>query len=168
MLFRSRWNTSPPDVFIQNQINFALDNQGGILGRGLGKGTVSTRIFGPTSLIETFHAKLFFELGIVGFLAFMVFVTNLVILAFKSFWSVRDRSLRSFGSSFWVFILIISYLPYWYPLDTDPVAVYYWLFAGIIFKLPEIEKQERDALQVLQEGMPVQKKKLLTSRRNKL
>ena len=165
--FVGRWNTSPPQLFLQNQINFVLENNGGILGQGLGKGTLSTRLFGPTSLIETFHAKLFFEIGILGFFAFMGFVTHLVIIAFKSFSSVRDHSLRNFGSSFWVFILIISYLPYWYPLDTDPVAVYYWLFAGIIFKLPEIDKQERDALQTIEEGAPLQKKKILTSRKNK-
>jgi hypothetical protein len=163
--FVGRWNNSPPHIFIQNQFNFALENQGGFLGQGLGKATNGARLFGPVSLIETFHPKVFFEIGILGFLAFMGFLTHLVILAFQSYWSVRDRTLRNFGSSLWVFILIISYLPYWYPLDTDPVAVYYWLFAGIIFKLPEIDKQEQAAAKILEEEMPVKKKQLLTSRR---
>ncbi|NJR76621.1 MAG: hypothetical protein HC773_29865, partial [Scytonema sp. CRU_2_7] len=42
-----------------------------------------------------------------------------------------------------VFILFISYNTYYYPLDVDPVAVYYWFFAGVLLKLPEIDKQER-------------------------
>jgi cell division protein FtsW (lipid II flippase) len=163
--FVGRWNNSPPHLFIQNQFSFALENQGGFLGQGLGKGTNGTRVFGPVSLIETFHPKVFFEIGYLGFFAFMGFVTYLTILAFKSYRSVGDRTLRGFGSSLWVFILIISYLPYWYPLDTDPVALYYWLFAGIIFKLPEIDKQEQAALKVIEEGEPVQKKQLLTSKR---
>jgi len=29
-------------------------------------------------------------------------------------------------------------------LDVDPVAVYYWFFAGVLFKLPELEKQEKE------------------------
>ncbi|MEO0844616.1 MAG: hypothetical protein AAF063_38015, partial [Cyanobacteria bacterium J06643_5] len=39
--------------------------------------------------------------------------------------------------------LFISYNTYYYPLDVDPVAVYYWFFAGVLFKIPEIDKQER-------------------------
>jgi hypothetical protein len=37
----------------------------------------------------------------------------------------------------------MSYNTYYYPLDVDPVAVYYWFFAGVLLKLPEIDKQER-------------------------
>ncbi|MBF2022013.1 MAG: hypothetical protein IGR93_18445 [Hydrococcus sp. C42_A2020_068] len=147
--FVGRWNTSPPQQFIQQQFQYALANQTGILGRGLGKATNSTRVFGPVSLVETFHPKLLFEIGWPGLIAFMIFITHLTILSFKSYRSVRDRALYSFGSSFWVFMLIIGYFPYWYPLDTDPVAVYYWLFAGVLFKLPEIDKQEREKLKAV-------------------
>ena len=139
--FVARWNTSPPHLFIQEQINFAVRQQKGILGRGLGKATNSARAFGPTALVETYHPKLLYEVGYPGLIAFMIFVTNLVIVTFRSYRSVKDQTINSFGSSFWVFILIITYFPYWYPLDTDPVAVYYWLFAGIILKLPVIDKQ---------------------------
>jgi hypothetical protein len=140
--FVARWNTAPPQQFIVNQFNFAISQQRGILGRGLGQGTNSTRAFGSVALVETFHPKILFEIGYVGLLAFMVFVTHLTILSHQNYRSLKDKNLRSFGASFWVFILILSYFPYWYPLDTDPVAVYYWLFAGIIFKLPYIDKQE--------------------------
>ncbi|MEM9948908.1 MAG: hypothetical protein AAF810_22985, partial [Cyanobacteria bacterium P01_D01_bin.36] len=46
--------------------------------------------------------------------------------------------------SMWVFILFISYCPYYYPLDVDPVGVYYWLAAGIVLKIPELERQEEE------------------------
>jgi hypothetical protein len=140
--FVGRWNTAPPQEFIVNQFNFAISQQRGILGRGLGQGTNSTRSFGSVALVETFHPKLLFELGYIGLLAFLVFVTHLTMLSFKDYRSLKDKNLRSFGASFWVFILILSYFPYWYPLDTDPVAIYYWLFAGIIFRLPYLDKQE--------------------------
>lgn len=139
-----RWNTAPPYAFMQEQFAYAIYNQRGIMGRGLGTATNSTRTFGDISLIETYHPKLLYEMGPLGLLAFMIFVTHLTILSFKDYRSVRDNTLHSFGSSFWIFILIIGYFPYWYPLDTDPVAVYYWFFAGILFKLPVIDKQEQN------------------------
>ena len=149
--FVARWNTAPPHEFVLEQFNFARGQQKGILGRGLGKATTSARAFGATALVETYHPKLLYEVGYPGLIAFMLFVTNLVIVTFSSYKKVKDKTINSFGSSFWVFILIISYFPYWYPLDTDPVAVYYWLFAGILLKLPVIEKQEQQKPELLDE-----------------
>ncbi|PSF38090.1 hypothetical protein C7H19_06355 [Aphanothece hegewaldii CCALA 016] len=162
--FVGRWNQSPPQEFIVKQVNFALSNQRGILGNGLGRGTSSARVFGPISFLETFHSKLIFELGMIGFIIYMIFLTHLLILAFLSYRSIRDPSLRSFASSFWIFLVIISYLPYWYPLDTDPVGIYYWFFAGIIFKLPIIDKQE----QQLKENPPLTLAETLKIKRKKL
>ena len=140
--FVARWNTAPPHEFIVKQMKFAVNNQKGILGRGLGKATNSTRVFGDTALVETYHPKLLYETGYPGLIAFMIFTTNIVIVTFKSYRSVKTPSIRSFGSGFWVFILIISFFPYWYPLDTDPVAVYYWFFTGVLLKLPKIDQEE--------------------------
>ncbi|TAG86055.1 MAG: hypothetical protein EAZ19_29255, partial [Oscillatoriales cyanobacterium] len=55
-----------------------------------------------------------------------------------------DKSLRSYGASFWVFVGFISIYPQYYPLDVDPVCVYYWVLAGAILKLPKIDKQVQD------------------------
>ena len=139
--FVARWNTAPPHQFVLEQFNFAIEQQKGILGRGLGKATNSARAFGATALVETYHPKVLYEVGYPGLIAFMLFTTNLVIVTFGSYQKVKDKTINSFGSSFWVFILIITYFPYWYPLDTDPVSVYYWFFAGVLLKLPAIEKQ---------------------------
>jgi hypothetical protein len=147
--FRNRWEASPPHEFIWTQFTRVLAENGNeLLGNGLGTATNSARTFGETELIETYHPKLIYEIGGFGTLAFMVLVTVLVIVTFQAYRSLRDRDLRNFGASLWVFVLFISYNPYYYPLDVDPVAVYFWFFAGVILKLPEIERQERlDALQ---------------------
>lgn len=147
--FQSRWEASPPHEFIWNQFMWVVDsNMNSLLGNGLGRATNSARVFGETELIETYHPKLLYEIGPFGALAFVALVTVLTVIAFRSYRSLRDRDLRNFGASFWVFILFISYNPYYYPLDVDPVAVYYWFFAGVILKLPEIERKERlDALE---------------------
>ena len=141
----ARWQNSPPTAFIQEQLDFAIRNQGGILGRGLGVATSSARFFGYISFVETFHSKVLFELGYIGFTLYMIFMTHLVYLAFRTYRSLKDPTLRGFAGSYWVLLLFVAYLPYWYALDTDPVGVYYWIFAGVIFRLPVIEKQEKEA-----------------------
>jgi hypothetical protein len=141
--FVGRWNHAPPYLFIQDQFLFAI-RYGGFIGRGIGSATSSARAFGNISFLETYHPKVWFEVGALGFIVYMVFLTTLLYYTFKAYQSLKDPALRSFAASFWVFMLVISYLPYWYPLDTDPVAVYYWLFAGVILRLPELEKQEND------------------------
>lgn len=143
--FVSRWNASPPQAFIVNQFHESdKELKGSFLGKGVGKATNSTRVFGNARLIETYYPKLLYELGYPGMLAFLAAVLHLTFIAFKSYRSVKDKNLRGYGASFWVFILFISVNTYYYPLDVDPVAVYYWFLAGIIFKLPDIERQEEE------------------------
>ncbi|WRH64897.1 MAG: hypothetical protein RSE13_12865 [Planktothrix sp. GU0601_MAG3] len=144
--FVSRWNASPPTDFISEQFGHSSGGQKGILGKGLGRATNAARIFGKTALIETYYPKLIFEIGPIGVAGFLYLVTTMVVIGFKSYRSVKDKNLRSFGASFWVFVLIISYNTYYYPLDVDPVTVYYWYFAGVLFKLPEIDREERKKL----------------------
>lgn len=162
--FVGRWNNAPPQAFIQEQIAFSAEQQRGFLGNGLGKATNSARIFGETSLVETYHPKLLFEIGYGGLICFMIFITHLTFLTFKAYRSLKDKVLSRFASGFWVFMLIIGYFPYWYPLDTDPVCVYYWLFAGIIFKSVEIDKTEQKKLQEEKAAEAANKKPLKTSR----
>ena len=142
--FTSRWEASPPQGFIQEQFMWALRVQEGFFGKGLGRGTNSARAYGKTALIETYYPKVLYEVGPLGTIAFLVFVTCLTVITFKIYRSLRDKSIRSFGASFWVFILCISYNTYYYPLDVDPVAVYYWIFAGVTLTLPEIDRQEME------------------------
>jgi hypothetical protein len=137
--FIVRWNASPPQDFIVGQFQWAL-RENLFFGNGLGRATNSARALGDTELVETYYPKLMYEIGVWGTLAFLAVVTVLTFLCFKAYRSVRDRSLRGYGSAFWLFVLFISYNTYYYPLDVDPVAVYYWFFAGVVLKLPEIEK----------------------------
>ncbi|MCP2730765.1 hormogonium polysaccharide biosynthesis protein HpsL [Limnofasciculus baicalensis] len=146
--FQGRASASPPEDFIVTQFQWAMGNQDGFLGNGLGRGTNSTRTFGKVSLIETYFPKVIFEVGVWGFIGFMIFVSHLTVFTFKTYRSLKDKSLRDFGSCYWVFILIITYNTYWYPLDTDPAAVYYWFLAGVIIALPKIDKQEQEKLKL--------------------
>lgn len=146
--FQSRWEASPPQKFIREQFEWAIDKQEGILGRGLGRATNSARMFGQVQLVETYHPKILFEIGPLGLIATLALYTVLVVVTFRAYRSVKDPNLRGYAASMWVFVLFISYFPYYYPLDVDPVNVYYWLAAGIVLKLPAIDRQERFRSQI--------------------
>ncbi|MGB6300487.1 MAG: hormogonium polysaccharide biosynthesis protein HpsL [Rivularia sp. (in: cyanobacteria)] len=141
--FIDRWNAAPPYNFITQQFEEVSHSTKNPFGNGLGKATNSARIMGPTRLVETYYPKVMYEVGILGVLGFLVLVTTLTITAFQTYRKVKNRNFRGYGAALWVFILFISYNTYYYPLDVDPVAVYYWFFAGVLFKLPEIDKLER-------------------------
>ena len=70
--------------------------------------------------------------------------TSLTVATFKAYRKTKDKNLRGYAASMWVFVLFISFFPYYYPLDVDPVSVYYWLAAGIALKIPTLDKQERE------------------------
>ncbi|MBE9178234.1 hypothetical protein IQ268_06495 [Oculatella sp. LEGE 06141] len=154
--FESRWNASPPHQFIVDQFQW-VTRSSELLGRGLGRATNSARTLGETALIETYYPKLIYEVGPFGALAFLLVVTVLVYVTFKAYRGLRDRGLRNLGASLWVFVLFISYNTYYYPLDVDPVAVYYWFFAGVILRLPDIERAER--LEASRKDQPVSTKR---------
>jgi hypothetical protein len=141
----SRWNASPPTDFIADQAGHST-GQFKPLGNGVARATNSARVFGEAALIETYYPKLIYELGL-GTLAYVGVLSIITISTFKAYRSLKDKDLRSYGASFWVFIFFISYQTYYYPLDVDPVAVYYWMFAGLILRLPEIDRQESERRQ---------------------
>lgn len=145
--FVGRWQASPPTDFIAQQFEHTSEGNDGILGNGLGRATNSARAFGKTALVETYYPKLIYELGPLGAIIFLGFVSTITFTTFKAYRSVKEKNLRSFGASFWVFILIISYNTYYYPLDVDPVCVYYWYAVGVIYRLPEIDKEEQKRIE---------------------
>jgi hypothetical protein len=162
--FIVRWNASPPTDFITNQWNWAMKGNT-ILGHGLGRATNSARALGNTELVETYYPKLVYEIGLLATIVFLIMVSVLTYLTFKAHRAVRDRNLRAYGAALWIFTLFISYNTYYYPLDVDPVAVYYWFFAGAALKLPELDRLAR--LEPDEEPPPSKKDKQRKKRKKK-
>lgn len=142
--FEARWNASPPHEFVAQQFREALDAQNGILGNGVARATNGARLFGNIRLIETYHPKILYELGPLGLLFVVLLYLTLTVTTFKAYRKTKDKNLRGYAASMWVFVLFISTFPYYYPLDVDPVSVYYWLAAGIALKIPTLDRQERE------------------------
>ncbi|NCQ83585.1 MAG: hypothetical protein GPJ00_03300 [Microcystis aeruginosa W13-18] len=152
--FLDRWLYSSPIDFVGNQMQWMF-NYVQLFGFGLGKATSGAlHVAGEEDirLIETYYAKLLYEIGIVGFIAFMALVTILCILTFKAYLKVKNTALKHWGLCIWIFLLFISYNPYYYPLSVEPVSVYYWLFAGILLKLPEISEKLEDEERFLEKS----------------
>ncbi|MEM7794131.1 MAG: hormogonium polysaccharide biosynthesis protein HpsL [Cyanobacteria bacterium P01_C01_bin.118] len=142
--FEDRWNASPPHEFVMQQFEEVMVSQEGLLGNGVARATNGARLFGQIRLVETYHPKLLYELGPLGLLFILLLYTAVTIATFKAYRKTRDKNLRGYAASMWVFVLFISYFPYYYPLDVDPVSVYYWLAAGIALKIPTLDKQQRE------------------------
>lgn len=141
---KGRWEASPADAMIAYQFDFVWKSMQGaelLLGHGLGSATNSARLFGKTALIETWFPKVLFETGLLGTFLFILFVTVLSFLTFAHYRRLQDQNLKTIGLCYWIFILFISYQTYYYPLDVDPVAVYYWMMIGILFRLPNLDRQ---------------------------
>jgi hypothetical protein len=144
--FIDRWLYSSPIDFVTKQMGWIFKYVQ-IFGFGLGEASSGARRLAGeegTRLIETYYAKLLYEIGIVGFIAFMSMVTILCIITFKAYLKVKNPALKHWGLCIWIFLLFISYNPYYYPLSVEPVSVYYWLFAGLLLKLPEISEKLQD------------------------
>ncbi|MEO1402656.1 MAG: hormogonium polysaccharide biosynthesis protein HpsL [Cyanobacteria bacterium J06635_1] len=141
--FQSRWNASPPHEFVVQQFTEITEEQDGLLGKGVARGTNAARTFGQVRLIETYHPKLLYELGPLGLISVIALYATLTVSTFKAYRATKDKNLRGYAASMWVFVLFISFFPYYYPLDVDPVAVYYWLAAGITLRIPQLDKRER-------------------------
>jgi hypothetical protein len=135
----ARWNYSPPQNFIVAQFNWIAQEGIKFLGSGLGKAASAARRLGDIRLIETFYPRLLYEIGWLGTLTFLVAVTSTTVFTFKTYLSLSKLSLKRISICLWIFILLISYNTYYYPLIIEPVAIYYWFFAGVLLKLPEIE-----------------------------
>ena len=125
--------------FIVSQFQSVIEEKQIFIGHGLGTATNAARIFGQTRLIETFYPKMLYEIGIFGVLIFLAVVTNLIFLTGKCWQLLKNKNLISLGICLWVFVLFISYNTLYYPLDVNPVGVYYWFLFGVLLKLPELD-----------------------------
>ena len=139
------WQASPPISFVSHQLQLVSQDKT-LLGHGLGRATNSMRIFGQTRLIEAYYPKLLYEIGILGVAAFLGFVTVITLVTFRVWRSLTQQRWQCYAACFWLFILLISYQSYYYPLDVVPIAIYYWMIVGAMLRLPILEQEDTQEL----------------------
>lgn len=90
--------------------------------------------------VESFPGKAILEIGVPGLIIAVALLGWLLFSGYRRLRELQDNSLRAFGIGLLCFlIMIVGYLYKGTLLDYDPLNVYFWLFAGILMKLPELE-----------------------------
>jgi uncharacterized membrane protein YhaH (DUF805 family) len=105
---------------------------------------------------ETYFAKALLELGLPGLCGVVLLLLAVLIEGSLALFRLRDRKLKAYGAALLSFLLI-GILNEWKGayLDLDPLNVYFWLFAGILFHLPSLEAEtSRAAKRVLPAWRP--------------
>ena len=115
------------------------------LGTGMNTGPARYAFTDATTFrpFENYYAKSVYELGIPGLV--------LIVLVFGSLatcgWQIHRRlgrsRLRGCSAAFLAFVVVMALnsLKGW-QMDVDPINVYFWLFAGVLLKLPALVWQE--------------------------
>jgi hypothetical protein len=124
-------------------LEFAIEH-GGLLGQGIGVGTVATRhVLDDPNLfaaIENYYAKAWMEMGLPGFVIITLLFVYLLVMGLQTASKVRDDALRDTGLTVVALIIFVVYISTrGWPLDQDPLAYYFWLFVGLLLKLPYLE-----------------------------
>jgi len=89
--------------------------------------------------IESFYAKCMLEIGIPGLVLVLLIFVKIVLRGYAGFLHLRSTILRPVAASLLSTILLICvYLLKGSFIDYDPLNVYFWIFAGILMKLPTL------------------------------
>lgn len=94
--------------------------------------------------IENWYAKALVEFGPAGLAVLLALMAALFIGGWRALARTADEPLRYAGAAIVAFIAVMALhnLKGW-QLDLDPINAYFWLFAGLLFRLPEIARVSR-------------------------
>lgn len=103
---------------------------------GLNGASVSTP---DLTFSESYWVKAILELGIPGLLILVVLFGWVVGRGFQQRRLIDDSAIRAVAGAFIAFLVwVLIYMTKGYEIDFDPINVYFWLFAGIMFRLPNL------------------------------
>jgi hypothetical protein len=115
------------------------------MGTGTDTGAARYALGDPNALvgIENFYAKAAYELGVPGLLVVAGLFTAIIIAGVRARAGMKSPVLRCWASTlvtFFVVILLNSFKGWL--VDLDPVNVYFWVFCGMLLKLPILQARE--------------------------
>ncbi len=114
------------------------------LGAGTGTNTGAARyaFAEPDAFmaLENYYAKAAYELGLPGLFVVLGLFLSLILLGYRSYRRAQSPSLRSCATGLLAYLVVMigTSLKGWM-IDLDPVNVYFWVFAGVLMKLPFLE-----------------------------
>jgi hypothetical protein len=130
-------------------IDALSDNPGG-LGTGMNTGPAryafsAADAFNMNLLsgVESYYVKSIVELSFIGFPVVVALLWMPVVRCIRMAGAGSSAAIRGYAAGFAGFFLSVAALSvrFW-PLDVDPDNVYFWVFAGILFKLHRIGRDD--------------------------
>jgi O-antigen ligase len=117
--------------------------RGGWLGLGTGMNTGAARHATPNYMpdhIENWYAKALVELGALGLVVVVILVLGVIAYGYRTVRATRDPAARDGGGAIVAFVITMALnsLKGW-QVDLEPINYFYWLFVGILFRLPQLE-----------------------------
>ena len=116
------------------------------LGTGMSTGPARYAFAGgdPTGSLASFegyYTKTIAELGILGIVVVVALLSRILFLGYRAFRQLRDGVLRVVGGCLFVYMIleVLSLVKGAAALDLDPSNIYFWLFGGVLMKLPSLE-----------------------------
>jgi hypothetical protein len=111
-----------------------------VWGLGTGTNTGPARLARPdqiTSMLENYYAKAVMELGVPGLIAVVTLFLTILVLGYMRSRPLTNPVASAYANSILAF-LIISVINGWKAsyLDLDPLNVYFWLYAGLLLRIP--------------------------------
>jgi len=126
----------------------------GPLGKGTGTNTGPARYAfeDPEGFvaIQNYYAKVVYELGIPGLLLLCTLFGVLIWQGLRWRRRLTDPALRTCSAALTAFLITVALNSFkgWL-VDLDPVNVYFWVFAGVLAKLPYLERSASKPVQNL-------------------
>lgn len=139
------------DASLVNQFEYALNVTWIGMGPGMNTGQARYAVSGTDvgsyinmlyyAGVESLPGKAILEIGVPGLILVVVLFGWIIISSYRQIGKLQDPLLRGFGVSLFAFlVIVIAWLYKGAVLDYDPINVFFWLFAGVLFKLPTLEK----------------------------
>ena len=134
------------EIVYENIINAFLEHPLGI-GTGMNTGAArhafssDAQAAKQLAWFENYYAKAMIELGFIGFpVALSVFV-SIVVKGLGAMRALRDKGLRGTAAMLVAFFIVIAiHSGKGWQVDYDPINIYLWIFAGILFKLTALDR----------------------------
>jgi hypothetical protein len=115
------------------------------LGTGTNTGAARYSLTDPDSFvtIENYYAKATYELGLPGLLIVAGLLTAILVIGLQVRGAMRSSMLRCWAGTLLAFVLVIQLNSFkgWL-IDLDPVNVYFWVFCGLMLKLPMLQSRQ--------------------------
>lgn len=131
------------ELVLQNLIDAIWNHP---LGVGTGMNTGPARhAFGDgpgLTYLESYYAKAIVELGFFGGTAVLATWCALIVYGLRVVRQLRDKALKGVAAAITAFFIALAiHSGKGWQIDYDPVNVYFWMFAGFLFKLPYLQGQ---------------------------